>query len=493
MGIQSLKIRNQFAIGRDVSRRREVVSGRPSHIFLEVTNNCNLSCVMCGRTHDRRYGDESFIGNMSLETVKTLEPFYAASSWVIATGLGEPFLHPQIDQILRYLKSHGARVSLTSNGTVLSEEYSKLLVECGVDQIVFSIDSPDERVFERVRVGAKLKDVLRNIERLSNLRAQSGAKKPRMILEVVAMAQNFDQLPEIADLAHRLDFDEVIVQSLFKHFEAGYNAFYDKSNLAVLEPSDTIDSWQEFCRRIKQYGIEVYSPFLSGGLQQYLRSSDEAPARSLKSTRGFLGFIDSPSPMSHVEETVRVEGWFLGKEGVPEVTICLEGSVGSVSKRVVQRTPRPDILPHLPEDFPQEPNCGFSETLETKGLQPGVYTLLAKVQRDSESTPVSMARQKVLVRDRTAYEMYCTQPWTTVYVTWDGKLRTCCFHEYEIDSLQERSIEEAWNGERYQQFRAGVRDGKVLSECMDCLAGKSNPDYVVPVSEWFKKQLRRLF
>ena len=96
-----LKTTNQLTAALSAKSRRVRPWNTPTHIFLEVTNRCNLSCVMCGRTHDRRYKDEAFTGDISLETVRKLEPFYRSSTFVTATGLGEPFLNPQMTEILK--------------------------------------------------------------------------------------------------------------------------------------------------------------------------------------------------------------------------------------------------------------------------------------------------------------------------------------------------------------------------------------------------------
>ena len=50
-----LKTTHRLTAARRARSRRVSAWNTPTHIFLEVTNRCNLSCSMCGRTHDRRY------------------------------------------------------------------------------------------------------------------------------------------------------------------------------------------------------------------------------------------------------------------------------------------------------------------------------------------------------------------------------------------------------------------------------------------------------
>ena len=471
-----LKTTNQLTAALSARSGRVSPWNTPTHIFLEATNRCNLSCVMCGRTHDRRYKDAAFTGDISLETVRTLEPFYRPSTFVTATGLGEPFLNPEMTGILKCLKKHAACVSMTSNGTVLDEKLSAEVIDTGLDRIVFSVDSPVAKTFRRIRVGTSLDQVLGNIETFSRQRSKSGRRVPYMILEFVAMAQNFEQLPEIADLATRVDFDEVIVQNLFKAFDPGYNAFYQKSKLAALSPDRVLQSWEEFCARLQRHGIRLYSPFSHGGIHDYVAQSDEALPRRAPRGADFMGFIDEPKTQEQVIVPFRISGWVLGQSGVPAAEIGLENA-NQVLKFPVEFTiERPDVLPHLPAGFPAISRCGFSHDVTRLDLEPGVYTLSLFAPEGSAAHQLTVARHQLVLGDSLGQQMYCTQPWTTIYVTWDGKLRTCCFNEYQLGNLNESSALEAWRGPAYREFREQVVSGHVIPDCLDCLAGKSVPN-----------------
>ena len=471
-----LKTTNQLTAALSARSRRVRPWNTPTHIFLEVTNRCNLSCVMCGRTHDRRYKNAAFTGDISLQTVRKLEPFYRSSTFVTATGLGEPFLNPEMTGILRYLKKQGACVSMTSNGTVLDDALSAEVIDTGLDRIVFSVDSPVAETFRRIRVGTTLDQVLGNIETFSQQRSKSGRRVPYMILEFVAMAQNFEQLPEIADLAARLDFDEVIVQNLFKAFDPGYNAFYQKNKLSALSPEQVVESWEEFRRRLKRHKIRLYSPFSDGGIHSYVAQSDESLPRRAPRRTDFMGFIDEPLTQDQVIVPFRVNGWVLGLKGLPRAEIALESATEVVKFPIDFSIERPDVLPHLPEGYPAEANCGFSLDVTTPDLEAGVYTLSLLARHGHNTPEQTIARHQMVLGDDSGRQMYCTQPWTTIYVTWDGKLRTCCFNEYQLGDLNNSSASEIWRGPDYRELRQKVISGQAIPDCLDCLAGKSVPN-----------------
>jgi MoaA/NifB/PqqE/SkfB family radical SAM enzyme len=78
--------------------------------------------------------------------------------------------------------------------------------------------------------------------------------------------------------------------------------------------------------------------------------------------------------------------------------------------------------------------------------------------------------------------MYCDQPWSVIYMAWNGDVRTCCFNDYALGNIDHSTIEELWNGPKYHAMRKSVARGEVLDACRDCLNGKSNYS-VVPKLE----------
>lgn len=477
---------NRFLTSLSVATKRVRPVNVPTHIFLEVTNRCNLSCVMCGRTHDRRYKNQDFVGDMPLQIVRRLDRLYNRSSFVVATGLGEPFLNPEFVSILEYLKKKNATVSLTSNGTCLEEDQARALVDAAVDRIVLSIDSPDRDTFKQIRIGADLDQILENVERLAEIREESGRRLPYMILEFVAMAKNFHQLPALADLARRLRFDEVIVQNLFKHFAPGYNSFYQQNRLSALETEDVLSYWNEFQQRLDRYDIALYSPFQNGGIDQYLSKSGPSEREKTSSSSGFLGYIDQPKPFEHIQDTCRVTGWALGKRGFPRTEISIESSTDALCIPLSPTMVRTDVLPSLPSTYPQESLCGFDQTVDISGVEPGVYTLCLRVRERNEDPARVLARQQLFVSGEDELEMYCSQPWSTIYVAWDGKVRTCCFNEYVLGDLNRNSFPTIWRGKTYRTLRKRVIAGNALDECADCLAGKSTPNYVPDLRDFLR-------
>jgi MoaA/NifB/PqqE/SkfB family radical SAM enzyme len=106
----------------------------------ETTRRCNLSCVHCrAGALDEHYPDEltTAEGEALLTDLRSL-----GQPVIILTG-GEPLLRPDIFHLARYGTDLGLRMVMAVNGTLLTPEIARRLVEAGVQRLSISIDGPD--------------------------------------------------------------------------------------------------------------------------------------------------------------------------------------------------------------------------------------------------------------------------------------------------------------------------------------------------------------
>jgi MoaA/NifB/PqqE/SkfB family radical SAM enzyme len=105
---------------------------KPLTLLLMINRGCNLRCSFC----------DLWSGNKRL-SLKELHPILLdavsiGTKVLVITG-GEPFLHPELFDIVRYAKTLGLSVNITTNGTLVEKNWDKL-VHSGVDSVSFSID-----------------------------------------------------------------------------------------------------------------------------------------------------------------------------------------------------------------------------------------------------------------------------------------------------------------------------------------------------------------
>lgn len=111
---------------------------------LVVTTKCNVGCIFCSRKFNPFHAS---VFEKSMEDIKTELKFFRKDRFIrINTSIsrvtdGEPFVHPQIWEILSYIRKKfpyknnmGPRIQITTNGTLLNDENLKKLND--IDGIV---------------------------------------------------------------------------------------------------------------------------------------------------------------------------------------------------------------------------------------------------------------------------------------------------------------------------------------------------------------------
>ncbi len=111
------------------------IQSYPKRIVIELTCECNLSCLMC----PRKYIDEkSGYMHKALWTKLINEIFeYSPDSVIIPFWRGESLLHPDFINFLELALDKPLRIHMSTNGTLINDESSQLLARC--EFITFSI------------------------------------------------------------------------------------------------------------------------------------------------------------------------------------------------------------------------------------------------------------------------------------------------------------------------------------------------------------------
>lgn len=155
----------------------------PEIVQIESTNICNAKCVFCPRDDmERKQG------------VMAWDLFTRVTDECVALGIpnirlhnyGEAFLDRKLVEKIRYAKHKGIReVGIISNGSLITDEVARGIVEAGLDAINISVDAAGKDVFEQTRVGLKYDKVIAGIERILAARAALRRARPKLVLSFV--------------------------------------------------------------------------------------------------------------------------------------------------------------------------------------------------------------------------------------------------------------------------------------------------------------------
>ena len=182
---------------------RYFFAGQPSSMSIEPTNHCQLQCpdCPCGSGQLERSGGR--ISRQSFERVLD-----SLSRRLILVNLffqGEPFLHPELTDLIRYARHKRIYTVVSTNGNLMSRRKADELVASGLDHLIVSIDGTTEEVYRKYRVGGALEKVKEGISWFLMARQQyqtKGKKRgPLLELQFVVTGQNEHQIHEFLQWA----------------------------------------------------------------------------------------------------------------------------------------------------------------------------------------------------------------------------------------------------------------------------------------------------
>lgn len=189
-------------------------------VYVEVTNKCNLNCSTCMRNvWDVEYGHMS--AEVFERILSTLDLFSEKPELFLG-GYGEPLSHPNILTLIERAKRRGFRVSMITNGILLTQEVARRLIDLKLDMLWVSLDGASAECYTDVRLGDMLPVVLSNLVHLRSLKFQRfglsiWSGHPRLGIAFVAMKRNIHDLGEVIRMGSRLGATEFSVSNVLAH------------------------------------------------------------------------------------------------------------------------------------------------------------------------------------------------------------------------------------------------------------------------------------
>ena len=173
------------------AERRKLV---PYEIYVQLSRRCNLHCTMCG--WEIWKDNSGFMEWPVFERVIAEAKACGIKPMHILAGQGEPFLHPQIFEMLGRAVAEGFEVGIVTNGTPFNPERIEKLAGLGLAYLQFSFAGWDAQSYESVYVGAKFDRTLANLKAVHQ--ALKGTKT-RFAVKAVALGDWQENLRKTKD------------------------------------------------------------------------------------------------------------------------------------------------------------------------------------------------------------------------------------------------------------------------------------------------------
>lgn len=176
----------------EISDKIGVPIAPPLTASINVTLRCNSRCSYCDVWKIPNRPDDISLHQLN----KILYSLNKLGTRILTLGGGEPLLRDDLEELISLAKFYQMLVNIPTNGILLTKERAISLAEAGVNIIILSLDTSDDKVYEKHR-GVPFKVAERALASL----LYAASKYPDLTVAVCCVITNYniDNLATFAD------------------------------------------------------------------------------------------------------------------------------------------------------------------------------------------------------------------------------------------------------------------------------------------------------
>ena len=196
---------------------REGLQPYPVQVHLMPMNGCNMNCNFCsyrleGNKNTQLFDRISYIPKDTI--VEILDDFAEMGGRACElTGGGEPLLYPHKELMFDKIIEHGFDYALVTNGTLLTEDFAKVIAPKMMWARV-SIDAGSAETYEKIRQ-VKPHNLYKAFDAVRWLRKYSENPEFRLGVGFVVTNDNYKEIFEFCDKAKQSGADNVRISAIF--------------------------------------------------------------------------------------------------------------------------------------------------------------------------------------------------------------------------------------------------------------------------------------
>lgn len=168
----------------------------PFVVYIDPCGACNFKCSFCPcNNSDYLIKERHHIMEWDLfdKIVHDLKEFYGQIMVINLHGFGEPLMNSNIVKMVEKLKEFKIcrEVRLTTNGSLLTEDISRGLIDAGIDTVRVSIEALNDEDYQTIcKSPVKFEQIIKNIEQFYRL---SRNKHSKITAKAVSVMMNSEE------------------------------------------------------------------------------------------------------------------------------------------------------------------------------------------------------------------------------------------------------------------------------------------------------------
>ncbi len=198
------KLLNYHRLNKEYREKKAFLTGYPSIALIDPANVCNLKCPFCPTGQGRQIQRGYMKVGLFKKIIEELSP-YLFEVWLY--NWGEPFLNPDIFELIEISGKNNISTTISSNLNFFPEGHEINLVKSGLERLIVSLDGVSQESYSTYRKGGKVDWVIANVKRIVDAKKKTGSTLPFIKLQFLVNRFNENEMNLAKQLAENLKVD----------------------------------------------------------------------------------------------------------------------------------------------------------------------------------------------------------------------------------------------------------------------------------------------
>jgi MoaA/NifB/PqqE/SkfB family radical SAM enzyme len=214
------KLVNLCLAGSEFTLKRERMIAWPLVLKIDISPLCNLRCTVCvhAKPNGEGYLENQYFHKSHKMPVKSyrriIDEIKGRSTAVSLYYMGDPLLHPDLDEMCHIAHKAGLNVHISTNFSFrLSDERIRSLVESGVTHITVAVDGLSQETYGLTRINGNIEWVLSNLKRLCQFKQERGQLYPKIEVQYLKFKHNLNELEPALRLFKEFKVDQMTIKT----------------------------------------------------------------------------------------------------------------------------------------------------------------------------------------------------------------------------------------------------------------------------------------
>jgi radical SAM protein with 4Fe4S-binding SPASM domain len=231
---------------KEYEDRKVILKSLPTVLFVELTQNCNSHCIMCGHAslYPKGYQSRLDMEDNVFNFIK--EKLFPFANMVDLRGYGESSILRNFDKRIKETVETGVKLRLVTNALAIKQPIWELLMKESAT-VVVSVDSANPNTMKKLGRGS-FNQLKKSLEIAVNEREKSN-NKGKILFNTVVSSFNLEELDNIILLAKEYEIKRVTMIPV---------QIANESPLSLVKRKDDINRYilsaQEIAREV---GVEL--------------------------------------------------------------------------------------------------------------------------------------------------------------------------------------------------------------------------------------------